>query len=254
MTSPTSATPPSGADLGDERFVALESVFNLRDLGGLTAMDGRKVRTGLVYRSDQFGNASQADVDQLVTELGFKTVVDLRRPDEIKATASFPQREGVTVHNIEFGHLRWEAFEYEVDDDPQASVTFLTQRYTAMIETGAAAIKDTLDLMCDATPLVFHCMAGKDRTGITAAVTLGLLGVSAADIAADYALTSYGLSRYYAWREASGHAVDRPGLSPAAEAMDGLLHNIDSYFGSVEAYARTIGFRRIDDLRATLLD
>ncbi|MGH8877991.1 MAG: tyrosine-protein phosphatase, partial [Stackebrandtia sp.] len=85
---------------GSERFVPFESIFNFRDLGGLPAMGGGKVRTGLVFRSDQFGNASDGDINYIVDELGLKTVVDLRRDTEIAATASFPGDHGVEVRHL----------------------------------------------------------------------------------------------------------------------------------------------------------
>lgn len=239
------------AEYGSERFVPFESIFNLRDLGGLAAMRGSKVRTGLVFRADQFGNAADSDIDYIVDELGLKTVVDLRRPAEIAATGSFPGDRGVDVRSIELAHIRWE----NIDRDAalEASpVPFLVERYTAMIETGAAAIRDTLDLMVTATPMAFHCMAGKDRTGITAAIALKLLGVSDDDIAADYALTGEGMHRYYHWRERTGQSPNE-GLHPHAEAMYGLLRNIEAYFGGVENYARAIEFHRVEELRTHLL-
>lgn len=239
------------AEYGSERFVPFASIFNFRDLGGLAAMDGSKVRTGLVFRSDQFGNASQTDVDYIVDELGLKTVVDLRRPTEIAVTGSFPGGRGVDVRSIELGHIRWENFDRDAGKEA-SPVPFLVERYSAMIETGAAAIRDTLTLMVTATPMVFHCMAGKDRTGITAAIALKLLGVSDDDIAADYALTGEGMNRYYHWRERTGKSPNE-GLYPHAEAMYGLLRNIDAHFGGAEKYAHAIEFHRVDELRTHLL-
>lgn len=253
MTAPTAGYFDNmSTEYNDDRFVRFESIFNFRDLGGLSTRDGAKVRSGLVYRSDQFGNASSADIDRVVDGLGLRTVVDLRTPSEIAATASFPDDRGVNVHNLALSHLNWGKFSYRVESG-KSPVPFLTQRYTAMAETGAEAIRDTLDLICTATPMVFHCMAGKDRTGIIAGVTLGLLGVSHADIAADYALTAGGLARYYAWREAAGLSTDEHPMLPEAEAMLGFLTNLESYFGSIEEYAQLIGFTRIDTLREHLL-
>lgn len=246
----TSNTYPH-AEYGSERFVPFEAIFNFRDLGGLAAMGGSKVRTGLLFRSDQFGNAAASDIDYIVDEIGLRTVVDLRRPSEIAATGSFPDGRGVDVRSIELAHIRWESIDRDATREA-SPVPFLVERYTAMIETGAAAIRDTLNLMVTATPLAFHCMAGKDRTGITAALVLKLLGVSDDDIAADYALTGEGMHRYYHWRERTGQSPNE-GLHPHAEAMYGLLRNIETYFGGVEKYARAIDFRRVDDLRTHLL-
>lgn len=249
--SAASPTPDSQSPepYSNNRFITFDSIFNYRDLGGLAGPDGTKVRTGQIYRSDQFGNASQADVNYLVQELGLRAVVDLRREAEIAATAAFPAHRGVTVHHHELKHLRWETFERSTRTD---QVSFLTQRYTAMLETGAEAIRDTLNLMLDETPLVFHCMAGKDRTGIIAAIVLGLLGVSFEDIVDDYSLTVQGLNRYYAWQERTGQNVSW-GIGAEHAAMAAMLENVESYFGSVDSYAQIIGFTEADKLRQKML-
>lgn len=237
----------------DDRFVPLRQVFNLRDLGGLSTVDGGRVTTGLVYRSDQFGNACDSDIAHLVRDRGVRTVVDLRLPVEIAATGSFPERDGVRVLNLGFRHLRWDLVGERVGPD-ESPVPFLVERYTAMIETGAEEIRTALELMCDDTPLVFHCMAGKDRTGITAAVALKLLGVADDDIAADYALTRYGMARYRGWMESNGRTLHGQwGLEPVAEAMHGLLDNIDRTFGSIDSYAKAIGFDDTARLRDRLI-
>ncbi|GAA4899091.1 protein-tyrosine phosphatase [Stackebrandtia albiflava] len=239
---------------GDPRFIAMRTVFNFRDLGGLRTRDGRTVRNGLVYRSDQFGNACPEDVDLLVDKVGLKTVVDLRRGSEIANTGGFAPDRGVDVVHLELSHIPWERFRRDVTREP-SPVPFLVQRYTAMAECGAEAVRGTLELMCGATPLVFHCMAGKDRTGIVAGVTLALLGVPEADIAADYALTAQGMGRYREWRLSEGaDEHDQWGILPEAEAMLGLLENIDTLFGGIEEYAYAIGFHDVERLREKLLD
>ncbi|CAM3399548.1 tyrosine-protein phosphatase [Stackebrandtia soli] len=243
---PLEPAPPS------DRFVALEQVFNFRDLGGLTTTSGRTVRRGLVFRSDQFGNACPADIDHLVDTVALRTVVDLRSAEEIKETGSFPSDRGVRVAHVPLRHLPWERFDQWFEEHESAA-GFLTQRYTAMLETGADEVRQVLELMCEETPLAFHCMAGKDRTGIVAAVALGLLGVDRDDITTDFALTLYGMTRFRAWCEANDRGLARWGLRPEAEAMSGLLDNLDASFGSFEGYARAIGFTDVDALRARLL-
>jgi len=248
-----SPTPLPSLPDEDPRFVALEQVFNFRDLGGLATADGRRVRTGRVFRSDQFGLATAADLEVLVDKVGLKTVVDLRFPSEIAMTGSFAADRGVDVLNLELKHIRWDRIGRDLATEP-SPVPFLIERYTAMAETGAETIKNTLDLMCEATPMVFHCMAGKDRTGIIAGVSLSLLGVAAEDIAADYALTKRGMARHQEWLTAQGGPnFDPMAIRPDAEAMLGLLSAIEQRFGSVERYAQAIGFTRSDDLKAQLL-
>jgi protein tyrosine/serine phosphatase len=97
-------------------------------------------------------------------------------------------------------------------------------------------------------PLVFHCSAGKDRTGVTAALILGLLGVPDDQIAADYAHTALAMDELIAWvraqsPEAADSMTDQPKtfLSCPKEAMSGFLAELGQRFGSVEGYVETIG-------------
>jgi protein-tyrosine phosphatase len=109
---------------------------------------------------------------------------------------------------------------------------------------------------------VFHCAAGKDRTGVLAALLLGALGVSDDDIAEDYALTAAGMERLRAWA-----AINRPELlgrmaeAPAAwmavepEAIRRLLVDLRTEFGSITEYLSSIGIGHalVDDLRAAYI-
>lgn len=240
-----------------QQFLPTEQVFNLRDLGGLDAADGKKVRSGRVFRSDNFGQATEADIDYVVNELGVRHVIDLRRPAELEQTGRFPEVEGVTFHHFELLHIAWESVELQVyNDSPQDEiVTFLRQRYSGMMEAGYRAIRDSLEVIALGEPVVFHCMAGKDRTGIIAALVLSLLGVDEEDIAADYELSNVGITRWRAWRDANvgKPTVDR-GLRTPAEAMRETLDEMNARFGSLDAYARAIGFDKADRLRDLLLE
>ncbi|GAB3644563.1 tyrosine-protein phosphatase [Glycomyces tarimensis] len=240
-----------------QQFLPTEQVFNLRDLGGLDAADGKKVKTGQVFRSDNFGKATAADIDYVVKELGVRHVIDLRRPNELERTGRFPELDGVDFHHFEVLHIPWESVELGVDkDSPQERVVeFLRHRYSGMLEAGYKAVRDSLDVIALGEPVVFHCMAGKDRTGIVAAVLLSLLGVDEVDIAADYELSNIGIARWRAWRDANvGKPSSDRGLGTPAEAMRQTIAEMNARFGSLEAYARAIGFKDAERLRELLLE
>lgn len=240
-----------------QQFLPTEQVFNLRDVGGLDAADGKKVKTGMVFRSDNFGQATEADLDYLVNDLGVRHVIDLRRPNELEVTGRFPETAGVDFHHFELRHISWESVEREVyADSPEGEIVrFLRQRYSAMMEAGYLAIRDSLEVIALGEPVIFHCMAGKDRTGIVAAVLLALLGVDEEDIAADYELSNIGLERWRAWRDTHLGAPERDrGLGTPAEAMRQTIEEMDDRFGSLERYAKAIGFRKADRLRELLLE
>ncbi|HEU5127590.1 MAG TPA: tyrosine-protein phosphatase [Glycomyces sp.] len=240
-----------------QQFLPTEQVFNLRDVGGLDAADGKKVKTGRVFRSDNFGQATEADIDYIVNELGVRHVIDLRRPAELEQTGRFPEVDGVSFHHFELLHIAWESVGLRVyNDSPEEQIVeFLRQRYSGMMEAGYLAVRDSLDVIALGEPVVFHCMAGKDRTGIVAAVLLSLLGVDDDAIAADYELSNVGIARWRAWRDANiGKPATDRGLRTPAEAMHRTIAEVNARFGSVDAYARAIGFTGADRLRELLLE
>jgi hypothetical protein len=126
----------------------------------------------------------------------------------------------------------------------------VAQQYLAMVESGAETIAAFLDLVCDpaAYPLVFHCFAGKDRTGILTALVLGLLGVADEDISADYALSRAAMHRLLEWLRSQSES-DIPLLESIAtaivaadpETMAAFLSGFRAAHGSFDAYAAALG-------------
>ncbi|MEU6247233.1 tyrosine-protein phosphatase [Glycomyces sp. NPDC047010] len=235
------------------QFIDAEKVFNLRDVGGWDAADGKKVRTGRVFRSDNLGMVTEADVDLLVNRLGVRHVIDLRRAEEWDIAGRFPETAGVEFHHFELMHVRWEAIGREYPEGADV-VPFLRQRYTGMFESGYLSVRDSLDVIASGEPVLFHCMAGKDRTGLVAAALLSVLGVDEADIAADYALSNVGIARWRAWRDANlGKPAAESGLTTPAEAMAETIAEMKERFGSMRDYVTATGFDRSEALREQLL-
>ncbi|HEX2145173.1 MAG TPA: tyrosine-protein phosphatase [Glycomyces sp.] len=239
-----------------QHFVPTENVFNLRDVGGWDAAGGKKVRTGQVFRSDNFGQATEADLDQVVNRLGIRHVIDLRRAEEWQQSGRFPEVDGVEFHHFELLHIKWEHVGVRVNglSDEADVVAFLRQRYSGMLEAGYKSVRDSLEVIASGEPVVFHCMAGKDRTGLVAAVLLSILGVDDEDIAADYELTRFGSARWRQWRDANlGKPAVEGGLDTPAEAMRQTIEEVNARFGSMTKYAEAIGFKDAEKLRALLL-
>src|SRR4029078_2117372 len=124
-----------------------------------------------------------------VAALGIRTVLDLRTRGELTDHGRVPTEE----MNDAYRHLPLldEVWERDLLVAEMDAVEFLAGRYLAMLDQGSGSIVGALEMIADAdrVPLVFHCSAGKDRTGVLAAVLLSVLGVSDDDIAADYALS-----------------------------------------------------------------
>jgi protein-tyrosine phosphatase len=253
-----------------ERLVPLEGTLNFRDVGGYAAADGRRVRWGLVFRSDHLGGLTEADVAR-VERLGVRTVVDFRGAHEHAGQSGGHPLPEASVRRLE----------RPIIDGPAAGVTFyervrdgtitrfevadLTRFYLGTLERSAGIFGEVLGLIADPAhhAVVFHCAAGKDRTGLTAALLLGALGVDDETITADYLLTN---------RFRSGRRVEvlRPRLAEQgldiddfeplfvapAEAMAGTLAGIVERYGSIEGYLRTaagLDPSTLADLRRHLL-
>jgi len=238
---------------------SFSTVFNFRDLGGLVGGQGRTVRHGRLYRSDGLHRLAGDDLTGFA-DLGIRTVLDLRRPDELEAEGRIVEAPDRAYHNVNFQAALWPAAEITAEEMPR----FLADRYGEMADDaldGDVPIGYCLRLIADAQalPLVFHCAAGKDRTGVLAAVTLSLLGVSDDDVAFDYARTAEARKRFAQFereRRREDWALTVWEINPApAEAMRLFLAELRERYGSVAEYARRAGLDdgHLDALRAELL-
>ena len=170
------------------RWVELAEVDNVRDLGGLPVHGGGSTRRGVLFRASTPQEATPADVEVLLDRLGLRTVVDLRGPREsereghglLKATAvrrvNLPVRQAKGV---------------PADAVPDVSGSRLTDFYLAMLAGSGPSLLAAARIVADPEQhaVLFHCAVGKDRTGLLAAVLLDAVGVPAAAIADDYALS-----------------------------------------------------------------
>ena len=181
------------------RLIALDGVHNFRDLGGYPTADGRTTRWGRLYRADGLFRLTTADVEAL-RPLGLRTVVDLRTHEELELRGRFPvEAHPVAFHHIPVLDTTWAHPDERIDDVAE----FLCGKYQEMLTDAPHRFAEALDLMgaADALPAVFHCAAGKDRTGVTAMLVLGSLGVPREYIAADYQLTAEAMDRMLAWAQ-----------------------------------------------------
>jgi protein-tyrosine phosphatase len=243
------------------RRITLERAFNFRDLGGYAASERRTVRWGLVYRADGIHRIEGADLAR-VASLGIRTVLDLRTRGELDDHGRVPTESfAASYRHLPLLEQVWER------DLPAAeldAVEFLAGRYLDMLDQGASSILSALGTMADGArlPLVFHCSAGKDRTGVLAAILLSVLGVSDDDIAADYALSRAAMRELAEWvRTERPESYETMAAQPPAFldapplAMRGFLVRARSRYGSLTSYVRDIGLsdRDIEALQSGLL-
>jgi protein-tyrosine phosphatase len=245
------------------RRIDLDGPANFRDLGGYAA-GNRVLRRRRVFRSDSLSHMSETDVRRVVDELGVVTVVDLRAGHEVETYGHGPLgAAGVVVHHMPIAdETRPDRVERPPDAPDPATLT-LDAIYLIMLDRYAERFVGVLRMLADPAthPVVFHCAAGKDRTGIVAALLLSALGVDDDVVAADYALTSEHieelLDRHHARAEADGKPMEVSDAFLAAEVavMRNLLVGMRERYGSAEAYLESYGLEpeAIAALRASLL-
>jgi protein-tyrosine phosphatase len=227
---------------------------NFRDAGGHATADGRKVRTGLVYRSDGLGTVHAADAATLV-RLGIGLVIDLRSATERDREPDLiPEGAELLVADV-MGRQNDELFG-EVFADPDragellggtAGRELMCEVYRRFVSTEGArtAYRDVFTHMAAVdAPTVFHCSQGKDRTGWTSAVLLTLLGVPRATIVEDYLASAEHLAGKNGeiLRHIAERGFDPAHLKPVFDVHEDYLNTAfaaaERDYGSVEGYVR----------------
>lgn len=277
MTEPTVAFTPfaryeggiSHLKLTEESFIHIattrrlhiEGSHNLRDLGGIESADGGRIKSQLIYRSGSLERLTPTGVRDLLT-LRIGTIFDLR---------SGPERDHSPTHWLaEHDVGRWQLAANESLGDPKP---LLAQSLRSATKTRAMMhnVYRTLPvhhresyaalfhaLARDERPILFHCAAGKDRTGVATALLLALLGVHRAQIDADYLLTNTVIKattqtflsdpRNVAALSAPA-AAWKPMMIADTSYLDAMFAEIDAAHGSVEAYVRTQLDLSVTDIR-----
>lgn len=176
------------------RVLSFEGGRNFRDLGGYTTVDGKTVKWGKLYRSGVLHNLTEDAYGQ-IEALGIETVVDFRSTEE-------RQKEPTEWQAGEIEHLTWD---YDMGNWEQefakvfAKPDFGKDDITQMMDKGYVGLVNQQaphyramfeELLEDEQPLLFHCTAGKDRTGVGAALILTALGVDRETVMQDYLLSN----------------------------------------------------------------
>jgi protein-tyrosine phosphatase len=224
------------------RTLTWDGCANVRDLGGLTTVDGGSTRSGAIVRSDNARRLSDAGWEALVAH-GIRTVVDLRTDEE---RAADPPREVSidVVHLSLFGEEDTEYLEQlgrrlrdlPPTDQVREFYVHSLDRFRANLVAAVRAVADA-----GAGGVLIHCAAGKDRTGLVAALLLRLAGVGPEDVAADYAESEANLAELTALWAAEApdeeERLRRVQLSRTPrEAMLGVLEQLDRRHGGVREY------------------
>jgi protein-tyrosine phosphatase len=235
---PDRASGPYGAGVADsiDRWLALEGLENVRDVGGLPLRDGGRTRQGVLLRSASLHYVTPADVEHLVDVFGLKLVLDLRTRREIDrdgptavAGAGVPTVWLCLIAEKE-EPLPWTG----VDTDP------LLRAYLGYLTDGGANVVTAVRTLAavDTGPALVHCAAGKDRTGVLVALVLDAVGVQRNAVIADYVLSAEKVeSMFRRWTTASGDPMptDLTPHLPRAEVIAAVLSRLDAEHGTGDA-------------------
>jgi protein-tyrosine phosphatase len=239
--------------------VTLEGCFNFRDLGGYETVDDRSVRWRRLFRADGPHALTASDATTLAG-LGIATIIDLRTVDESEQRGRWRDHLGdATYHHLPMTDVLPD----EAEMAKWVEAAHIGDHYGKIASRGTHAITAALRVLGDDAnyPAMFHCSAGKDRTGVLAAIVLGLLGVPDETIVDDYALSRDAMERMWEWLRANAsdtEQLDR--YAPAVRSAEPLtmrvfLDGLREQYGSYENYAAALGLgdAEVATLRAALL-
>jgi protein-tyrosine phosphatase len=245
FANPLSSAPAESKPVASPSVsTALESVPNFRDLGGYNTRDHRVVRPGLLLRSDQLDHVSDADLARMA-QMRLETVIDLRTDAE---RAKGADRVPPGVRHVDMNVLAEQslpaAIMQQVATRGGEAVMIDIYREIAGTEKADTAYRNLLARVGTAKgPTLFHCTAGKDRTGWGAAVILTLLGVPRETVIADFMTSNARLARKNEAIYANAASVPRAMLEPVMTVrrvyIETAFAEVERRFGSFDAYAKT---------------
>jgi protein-tyrosine phosphatase len=228
----------------EDRILPLEGALNARDLGGYAAADGSHVKWSMVFRTGDLNNLTDTDLHYL-GQIPIKTIIDFRDSSEVssapdKVPASLVNQFSLPIQPgniLDFDKLTPEVAPRILVDINKMLVTDFQPEYKAFFQ---------LLMDEDNTPLLFHCSAGKDRTGFGSALFLASLGVNRETIIQDYLLSKKYVDEKYADVVANNPVLE-PLMTVKREYIEAALELIDKDFGGIGNYLSN--YLAVDTLR-----
>lgn len=226
---------------------------NFRDLGGIKGAGGKRVKQGRLLRAGEISGLSEEEKERLQTQHSLALIIDLRGDSEVEKTP-----------DELWGDIQYRRIDIckDINANPAAKINleqvrpghvdeYMSQLYRNMItdETARTGFREFLDILLTQGEgaSVFHCYAGKDRTGVSAAIILTLLGASREDIFEDYLLTNalraaanQALRREYLEQGLSEDSVESimTAMGVKAEYLHAAYETAEKHYGSFEGFIR----------------
>ena len=244
------------------RHIAFKKVLNFRDLGGIRTMQGRQIQWGKIYRSGKLEKLQREEFEAMKA-LGIRTVVDLRTIGEVtEEPDKIPPNEGINLIHIPISGITDEDLHKTKKDikkqspeefDGAGKMETVMERFAMQGHQDFAKVFELL-LNEENSSIVYHCTAGKDRTGLLTALILSALGV-----ADEVIMQEYLLSNYYRHEKMERNArlgahilgieteSSRAIMDVRPNYLEASFHAIIEKYGSTEQYLQTaIGLEEQD--------
>ena len=244
----------------------IKSVMNFRDIGGIPANGSGMIRQGIIFRSAHPDNISREDIDRF-HELNIRTIVDLRAQQEIKRRRRKIDNTDTLSLPLDFQKTtreRLKPYIYKKGTEKILS-DISNQLYQDILDASAAAFRQVIELLASGrgSPILIHCFAGKDRTGIMVALILLALGAQRQDIVDDFLKSNDALLPYFR-KKLLIRKIVTLGYFPSdimlyvitvkQRNIDSIIDRVNNHYGGIEGYLASTGFdvSKLKDLRERL--
>jgi protein-tyrosine phosphatase len=245
--------------------IILKSVLNFRDIGGFTAAGTKTIREGIIFRSANPDRISRRDIKKL-RSLDIRTIIDLRAPHELKKTMPIDHTEILSLP-LDFQQTTRERLRPVIyKKNAEAAIDEISNTiYLEILDALAPVFIQVMDVLSspERFPVLIHCQAGKDRTGIVVALILFAMGVKREFIINDFMKSNDALLPYFK-KMFLIRKILSLGFFPYRNLLfavmvkrrniESVLDRIDGHYGGIESYLRDAGFdtSRLEGVRQAL--
>lgn len=226
----------------NNRVLVIKGGYNFRDLGGLSTKDGKIIKKDLLFRTDELCNLQSEDLD-LLARLDVKTIVDFRTDQErAQSIDKVPVTCKKQIH-LDILAANMNALMAEFQKEGANYKQLLLNFYTDLVlsENAITEYSKFFDILqnADNTSIIYHCTAGKDRTGVATMLILSALNVDYKQIEDDYLLSNQFLKKKY-----ETYINQNPALADLflvrAEYLENAINAINVKYDSVQNYLKTV--------------